>query len=158
MDQMYFMPKKLLCMGNERIGNNAIILGGGQVGCETARFLAEKGKKVYLIEILDDIALKVPPASRNYLLAKLKELRVNIITKTYTKAIYENHIVIINENFKEQKIEADNIILATGYKPNKKFIKLIKENIPEVYAIGDCIMPASIFEAVHSGSKIGRLI
>ncbi len=147
-----------IIIGNGKIGEKVIVLGGGQVGCETAWFLADKGKKVSIIEMLDEIAPKVPPASRNHLLTKLDELRVNIITNTYTEAIFENHIEIINKKLKEQKIETDNIIIATGYKPNKSFINQIKEIISEVHVIGDCMMPASIFEAVHSGSIVGRLI
>ena len=32
-----------------------VVVGGGQVGCEVAEFMAEKGKKVTIVEMLDNI-------------------------------------------------------------------------------------------------------
>jgi len=39
--------------GKSEIGEKVIVIGGGLVGCETAHYLAEKGKRVTIIEVMD---------------------------------------------------------------------------------------------------------
>lgn len=52
--------------------DQAVILGGGSVGCETAEYLAEKGKKVTVIEMLDEMAGKMVNVARTILMGHLK--------------------------------------------------------------------------------------
>ena len=44
----------------------AVIIGGGSVGCETAEYLAEQGKKVTVIEMLDTMAEKMTNVARDH--------------------------------------------------------------------------------------------
>ncbi len=51
--------------GKAEVGSRVVIIGGGVVGCETAEFMAEKGKKVVVCEILEDVAMKkIPPREK----------------------------------------------------------------------------------------------
>ena len=63
-------------------GDNPLILGGGLIGAETADFLSEKGKKVTLLEMLPDIAKDMEGRTRRYLMLRLKERAVTILTGT----------------------------------------------------------------------------
>jgi len=51
---------------------NVIIVGGGLVGCETGLHLAEKGKKVTIIDMLPEVAQDVIFMARFSLLEALK--------------------------------------------------------------------------------------
>ena len=44
-------------LDGKETGEQIVIIGGGSVGCETAEYLAEKGKKVTVIEMLDTCLL-----------------------------------------------------------------------------------------------------
>ena len=48
------MAKDILS-GKADVGDSVVIIGGGQVGLEVAEYLAEKGKRVTVIEILDEV-------------------------------------------------------------------------------------------------------
>ena len=50
-------------------------------------------------------------------------------------------------------LEADNIVLATGTRPNNSLTKLLKGNVPELYEVGDCVEPRRILEAIHEGAE-----
>jgi len=57
------------------VGDNVLVIGGGLVGCETADYLASKGKSVTIAEMLKHTARDVGPAARFFLRKRLKENR-----------------------------------------------------------------------------------
>ena len=59
--------------GQEVKENEIVLIGGGMVGCEVALFLAEMGKKVNIVEMLDEIGIGVDSLTMEILLEKFKE-------------------------------------------------------------------------------------
>jgi pyruvate/2-oxoglutarate dehydrogenase complex dihydrolipoamide dehydrogenase (E3) component len=145
-------------LGRRKAGKKVVIIGGGEVGSELAWFLAEKGKKVTIIEMLGAVAMDMNMFSRLYLLDKLGELGVNMAVDTTARRITDKGVVAIDAEGKKQVIEADTVILATGFRSNNKLEEKLKGAIPEVYTIGDCVKPGKIWGAIDSGSRIARQI
>ena len=140
------------------IGQKVVIIGGGLVGCETAEYLVAKGKTVTILEILDQIATGVGLSFKDGLIESLTESGVNLLTSVSCEKITETVVVIKNNTGDLQTIEADNIVLAAGAKPNNGLFKLIQQIVPEVYMVGDCVEPRRILEAVSEGHRIGSII
>ncbi|GAH51455.1 unnamed protein product, partial [marine sediment metagenome] len=46
-----------LLLGKREAGKSVVVVGGGLIGCETALYLAQKGKKLTIIEMLDGVML-----------------------------------------------------------------------------------------------------
>jgi len=145
-------------LGAKEVGEKIAIIGGGRVGCETAWFLAEKGKKVTIIEIQKYLVSDLNPVNRDYILKKLRELNVNAFTETHTREITEEGVIVINKAGNKCLIEADDVVLAVGYKPNNKLVKELQGQVGLLYAIGDCVKPRSVREAIHEGSRVAREI
>ena len=59
--------------GNSRAGSSVMVVGGGNVGLETAHFLAEQGKKVTVIEMLRRVGADMGETVRWHQLRSLKE-------------------------------------------------------------------------------------
>ncbi len=55
-------------------------------------------------------------------------------------------------------IKGDAVVLAVGFKANYTLDEKIRERVPEVYSIGDCVKPRTIKEAIEEGFHIGRKI
>ncbi|MBW1913052.1 MAG: FAD-dependent oxidoreductase, partial [Deltaproteobacteria bacterium] len=66
--------------GKVQPGEDIIVAGGGLVGCEIALFLAQQGKKVSIIEMLDEVATDFNMVSRTLLLELLGNEGVEIRT------------------------------------------------------------------------------
>ena len=133
-------------------GDTVLVVGGGVVGCETAEFLAEQGKTVRLIEMMDDIALDVEPRTRLLLLERLDRLGVAITTGCTLKSITPDKAVVEIEGH-EETLPAESVVLAVGVKPNNELeLKLKKSNLT-VRTIGDCSKPGNIKTAVHQGFR-----
>ena len=147
-----------ILLGSKKAGKKAVIIGGGVVGSELAWFLAEQGKQATIVEMLGAVAMDMNMFSRLYLLDKLGELGVNMAVDTTARRITDKGVVAIDAEGKEQVIEADTVILAAGFKSNNPLEEELKGMVPEVYAIGDCVKPGKIWEAIGTGSRIARLI
>jgi len=46
-----------LLLGKKKVKDSAVVVGGGLIGCETALWLAQQGKKVTLVEMLEDLMI-----------------------------------------------------------------------------------------------------
>ncbi len=78
--------------GVERI----VIVGGGEVGCETAYLLAaEKGKHVTIVEMLPYFMKEACTSNRGYLIHHLRKLGVVLLNCTRLKSIEERTVTVL---------------------------------------------------------------
>jgi pyruvate/2-oxoglutarate dehydrogenase complex dihydrolipoamide dehydrogenase (E3) component len=139
--------------------NEILILGGGLVGCEVAEFLEAKGKKVILFEILQELGMDMEPyVTRKLLLRRIFEKKLEIHTSTEIYQIEGGKALYRDQEGREGFSHFEAIVLAVGFSPDDGLMKSIEPLGLETYRIGDCITPRGIFEAIHEGSMVGRII
>ena len=149
-------------------GSKAVVIGGGDVGCETACYLADNGFKVTLVEILDKILEENDITEMKLRLTDLlKEKNVEIMTETKLNKIIDEGVEVIVPYDKQQGLiesgrqfglEADVVAIAINSKVNNDFINMLTMKAEEFHIIGDCVNTGRIREAVESGERIGRLL
>jgi 2-enoate reductase len=144
--------------GRRKVGKSVVMIGGGLVGCETTLYLAQKGKKVTIVESLDSIARDMWSASRLHLLKLLHDANVDILTNVNVLEITDKGIVIADNDGKNIIIDADTVVLAVGFKPDRELFETLKNKLPEVYAIGDCVETREVMSAVWDGFNAARSI
>jgi len=133
--------------GKAEAKQRVVIIGGEMVGCETAEFLAQKGKQVTVTRRGKKMAQKVTPSVRELLLLRLEELGVRLLPEVDYKEITDSGLVVKHEG-QEELIEADTIVLAAGAVPIRELSHL--EGVP-VQMVGDCQKPRGIREAIAEG-------
>ncbi len=138
-------------------GENIVVVGGGGVGCYTAHYLAAKGKKVTLLEMLEKTAKDVGITSRWIVRENLRKSGVKTFTSTRVERISQDGVVA-KRNGEELFFPADSIVLAVGSEPNRIFVDAIKGRGPELYEIGDCVEPRKALQAIHEGWDVGLKI
>ena len=141
----------------KKVENKVIIIGGGLVGCEVAEYLAEQGKKVTIVEMLEQIGLDIGPSYRKFVLKRLEKQGVTVITQAIATSISREG-VNITQNDQSRLLPTDTIILAVGSKPNKELLEALKDTKIEIHAIGDCSTARRIVDAVTEGFDIGGSI
>jgi 2,4-dienoyl-CoA reductase-like NADH-dependent reductase (Old Yellow Enzyme family)/thioredoxin reductase len=139
------------------VGNNVIVAGGGLVGVETALFLSKKGKRVILIEMLDDIAQDAGPLNRARVKEELKETEIEVKCKTKLLSIDQQGITVEREG-EAYKIPAETVVLALGAKSNNSLLPRLEGKIVEIYSIGDCCSPRKMIDAIHEGFEVASKI
>lgn len=145
-------------MGRPGAGESAIVIGGGLVGCETALYLAQKDNNVTIVEILDSVMPDVPPANSMHLLELLADMDVQILTETKFLEITDNGITIADKDGKRSTLEADTVVLAMGLRSDEGLLDALRDTVPEVYTIGDCVEPRKVINAIWEGFRIARLL
>lgn len=141
--------------------DNIVIVGAGLVGCETALFLREKGKKnITLIDMLPVIAQDVIFMERGSLLAELERKEIKQKTGLQLKEVTSTGIVVKDENGKEESIKANTIVMATGLQANDSLFNDLKDKVTvdEIYKIGDCVAPRKFIDAVHEAYTVAMSI
>jgi 2,4-dienoyl-CoA reductase-like NADH-dependent reductase (Old Yellow Enzyme family)/NADPH-dependent 2,4-dienoyl-CoA reductase/sulfur reductase-like enzyme len=139
-------------------GERVAIIGGELVGCETALFLIERGKKVTIMRRGPELATKVHQFIREPMLSRLKYKGATILTGVDYQEITNTGIVIKTATGEKKVIEADTIVLAAGSLPDNKLETALKGRVDQVLAIGDCVEPRTIMEAVQEGYMAGLAI
>jgi len=148
-----------ILLGKKKAGEKVVIIGGGLVGCETALWLALQGKKVTIVEILNDIiraGIPVPYMNRIMLLELLRYHRVDVITNTCLLEVIDNGIIAISKSFYKTTLPADTVVIAVGFKPDQELYQSLKGKIPELYLIGDSRKPQNIMYAIWDAYEVAR--
>ena len=149
-----------LMLGGKKAGDNAVVIGGGMVGCETAIWLAEQGKRVTLVEMLPELMagfLTVPLMNRMMLTDLLALNRVDVLTGVSVDEITAEGIKITVNNA-EKTIKADTVVLAAGLKSDDGLYRALKGQFPNVHIVGDCREPRNIMGAIWDGFEAGRTV
>ena len=139
-------------------GRRVIIAGGGMVGCETADLLASYGRDVTVVEMLPEIASDVAPGPRYFLLQRLAEQKVKVVTSATVQSIVRDGLVVSVNGNEEIVGGMDTIVLAMGAIPVSELAKEIEGKVPEVYVIGDAQSPSKATDAIAAGAQAGRAI
>ncbi|MDZ4245957.1 MAG: FAD-dependent oxidoreductase, partial [Dehalococcoidia bacterium] len=144
--------------GKVEVGKRVAIIGGELIGCETADYLAAKGKKVTVLRRGKEVAVDVGPSQRGPLLERLQKSGVVFLTEVKYEEITSKGLVITDNKGEKQVIRADSIVIAAGSKSNNALENELKGKVPSVYSIGDCVEPRKIVNAIVEGEKVGREI
>jgi len=149
-------------LGKTEPGENVTVIGGGQVGCELAVWLREKGKQVTLVEAMDGLMTGgkegVFLANRLMLEDMLAYHEVRTLLNTKVKAITPQHLEVEMGAF-DELIPADTVVMAIGYQADNGLFKEISQSVPKkIWLVGDANTPSNIMYAVKDGATIGRAL
>jgi 2-enoate reductase len=149
-------------------GTKAVVVGAGEVGCETACYLADKGFEVTLVEVLRDILTDTEITEIKLRLTDLmKEKGVKVMTETKLNAVTDEGAEVkvpydtqmgLDEGGREVGLEADVVAIAVNLSADSEFINMLSMKSREIHIIGDCENVARIKEAVEAGERVGKLL
>jgi NADPH-dependent 2,4-dienoyl-CoA reductase/sulfur reductase-like enzyme len=139
--------------GKVETGTKVVILGGGQTGLETAEFLAERGKRVTVLEMLSEVGRDMELISKIFMMPRLAEAGIVIRTDCRVEEIQAQGVKCTTET-----IAADTVVIAAGLRASRISSDALVGRIQEVHEIGDCVKPRRLLDAIHEGAKVARSI
>jgi len=144
---------------------NAVIIGGGKVGCEAADYVAHivddlrpGGNRVTVIEMLDNVVLDDFSPWRSVLIQRLKSKGVKIITRAKVTQILPNGVKYRKDSADESLRGMNHIVLAMGTRSNNAPVEKLQGSPIPIYVIGDAKEPHTALEAIAEAWKVGRKI
>jgi len=145
-------------LGKKEAREIVIVAGGGMVGCETAAYLARQGKKVTIVEMMKQLVPEgINAGSMMWLLDLIKESKVEVLTKAKLLEVTRKG-AIVDTGGSKMELKADSIVLALGFKSESPLRKDLEGRVPELFAVGDCVQPRNILNAMWEGFHASRLI
>lgn len=138
--------------GEQQVYGKVAVIGGGMVGCETAEYLAARGCKVSVVEMMDKIAAGESSTILPTLMENYKTYGVEQYPGHKVKEFTLSSVLCENKDGAEVTIPCDHIVLAMGARSNEfDAAALEAANIP-VYAIGDAAgKAADLSNAIRTG-------
>jgi len=141
-------------------GRRVLIIGGGQVGCETASFLLGRAERITIVEMLGQFAPQMGAVARWYLLQRLHRAGVQMIKNHRVREIREGEVLI------EDSVEGgfrrlsgyDTIIYASGSLPRDELRSELQRQGHRFLVIGDALKPRKALEAIYEGTKLVELL
>lgn len=138
--------------GEQQVYGTVAVIGGGMVGCETAEYLAARGCKVSVIEMMDKIAAGESSTILPTLLENYKTYGVEQYPSHKVKEFRMDAVVCENKDSAEVTIPCDYIVLAMGARSNEFDAAALEAASIPVYSIGDAAgKAADISNAIRTG-------
>ncbi len=139
--------------GDEKPGNNVVVLGGGQTGMEVADFAASKGSSVTIVEMLKRSPV-MKLTSHGYMLhRRVRESGCTLLLNTRVTKIEKDSVMIESEGEGRTLSPVDQVIVAAGIEPRDILAKTLKEENIAHFIIGDAKKARRIMEATDEGAK-----
>jgi 2,4-dienoyl-CoA reductase-like NADH-dependent reductase (Old Yellow Enzyme family)/thioredoxin reductase len=140
--------------GREPVGATVVVLGGGEVGCELAEYLATQGKGVWILEMLPDLAANMEPRGRALLVQRLRHLGVKVLLQSRIEEVRGSTVTYTQGGLKQQIAGIESVVSAVGSASNRPLGESPGAPGATVHCIGDCVKPRRILEAMREGFEI----
>lgn len=151
-----------ILQGKAHPGMNVLVVGGGSVGCETADFISARhdykalgGRSVTLVEMLDNIDPSDYTANRDYLMSRLADKPIEILTGAKISAIGADAVTYERNGAVRELKGVDTVVVAMGSKPSNPLSAALEARKIPVHVIGDAGGVGKIISATAAGRALG---
>jgi len=135
----------------------AFVIGGGLVGLESADYLAARGAKVTLVEMLPEVGTDMDALAKAMLLGRLKKQGVAIHTRTQVTGLTKNE-ALVQQDDSAIRFPIETVIMAVGVRPIRELAGVLEYSGLEMYVVGDALQPRKALEAIWEGFEVGLKI
>ena len=158
-DEKVYTAAEVL-MKEKDCGDTTVVVGGGLVGCETALWLAQHGKKVTIVEAQDKILKVNGPlchSNSDMLTALLPFHNVEILTSAKVTG-YKGGKLSVETPEGVKELACDSVILSVGYNEENSLYHEVEFDVPEIYLLGDAKKVANIMYAIWDAFEVANHI
>lgn len=154
-DQKHVVSANDILSGNAEYGKKVAVIGGGEVGAETAAFIAAARRKVGIFEMMDGIARESESSVNHFLFQYLNERNVDIYTGATVKEIKETSVVYECNGKLEEYTDVDTVVLALGSVSYNPLEAQLAGKVKKLAVIGDAAKVNQGIEAIDKGYMVG---
>jgi mycofactocin system FadH/OYE family oxidoreductase 2 len=146
--------------GEADVGENVVVIAAEQheQALGVAIFLADKGKKVELLTNCFYAGNELDSATMTFMYGQLLSRGGVITPLTQVKEIAERAVITFNVMTNvERRIEGvDTVVMAAIGRADDALYRVLKGEIKEIYAVGQCLAPRLLPDSIWDGNRVGR--
>lgn len=149
--------------GREVPGERVLVIDeiGFHQGTGTAEYLAGLHKQVIILTAgLYAGPDLMPTMDLPLWYRRALDQGIRMITDTIVRSIDQDNVTIMNHYSGRETVLEDisAVVLVSHPRPREEIYHLLKDKVPEIYRIGDCLAPRRVEHAIYDGFRIGRSI
>ena len=145
-----------LLLGNPVLASIVLVIGGGEVGVETAEYATDYCSKVSIVEMQPVLAEKLYLTVRNDLMERIKKEEIDVHCNTKVLEFIPGGVIAECNGEKITLDGYDHVVLALG---SKAYTPFEAEGLaPEVYTIGDAVKARDAKWAIYEGYRVAQKI
>lgn len=159
-DDAHVYTAEQVLMKEKDCGDSTVVVGGGLVGCETALWLAQEGRKVTIVEALDKLMAVNGPlchANKDMLERLVPYNGIEVMTSARVTG-YTDGKLHVSLSGEDKEIPCDSVILSVGYREENELYHELEFEIPEIYLLGDAKKVSNIMYAVWDAFEVANHI
>ena len=161
-DGKHVVTSRDVLAGEAKVGASIVVVDDvhTEEALSTAELLLDVGKRVEVISPLFHVGQDIGITSIAPLYTRLHTAGVVLTPGTELRAI-EGSAVIVRNVFSntERRIEGvDTVVLATGSRSTDALYRALKGQVTALYAVGDCVAPRGVHQAILDGTRAARAI
>lgn len=153
-----------------------VVIGGGVIGSELGMAYRKMGAEVTIVEMMESVLPGTDKDLLRPITKSMKKAGINVLTKAKAKGFTRDGDEVVVEvevdNGGIEKIPADQVLVAVGFRPNTEGLGLdaagvkagaegwvevdaqCRTSVPHIYAIGDLTGPPLL---AHRASAMGEV-
>jgi 2,4-dienoyl-CoA reductase-like NADH-dependent reductase (Old Yellow Enzyme family)/thioredoxin reductase len=161
-DGKHVVTDRDVLSGEAQVGANVVVVDDvhTQEALSTAELLLEQGKRVEVISPLFYVGQDIGVTSIAPLYKRLFTRGVALTPGTELRAIEGSAVIVANVySGAERRIEGvDTVVLAAGSRSTDTLYRALKGQVAELYAVGDCVAPRGVHQAILDATRVARAI
>jgi len=132
---------------------DAVVIGGGLVGMETADFLCQQGiRHVTLVEMLAKPPVRPISAHGTMLHRRLAAAGARLMFDTRVERIEEGAVIVSTAGVEKRLAPVGQVIVAVGVTPRQELKQILERKGIRHVVVGDAKHPRRIIEATTEGA------
>ncbi len=161
-DGKHVVTDRDVLAGATTVGANVVVIDDvhTEQALSTAELLLDQGKGVEVVSPLFYVGQDIGVTSIAPLYARLYTKGVVLTPCTELRAVEGSTVVVANVfSGAERRIESvDTVVLATGSRSTDGLYRALKGHVDELHAVGDCVAPRGVHQAILDGTRAARAI
>ncbi len=138
-------------------GDKVVVIGGGLIGLEVAEALVDMGKKITIVEMLDEIGRGMELIASKMFMKKYMP-KVDVYKETIVKKISDNEVFVEHAGEKRSLGKFDDILVTTGTRSDNDLYNKLSKEFDNVHLIGDALKVGQIIDAAESSMNLAEKI
>jgi N,N-dimethylglycine/sarcosine dehydrogenase len=161
-DGKHVVTDRDVLSGEAKVGANVVVVDDvhTQQALSTAELLLEQGKRVEVISPLFYVGQDIGVTSIAPLYKRLFTAGVVLTPGTELRAVEGSAVIVANVySGVERRIEGvDTVVLSAGSRSTDSLYRALKGRVAELYAVGDCVAPRGVHQAILDATRVARAI
>lgn len=153
-DEPYVCTAEECLAGEPAPGGEAVILGAGDTACEVACFLRERGFGVTMLARGTKVARNLEPVTRKAVTRLVQALGIRVLIQVQVEEIRDREVRLRDASGQRMAIPATLVVIAQGVVQDDRLRRALEAEGRAVYALGDCVKPGNVADAMHAAADI----